>query len=53
MNLLKAVHDNNLERVRVLMTHDKLNVNMTDNHNFSGKLNLKMFMQLVLNFFSS
>lgn len=38
MNFLKAVHENNVERVKELLDHEKLNVNMTDNHNFSGKL---------------
>lgn len=37
MNLLKAVHENNLERVKELLTHERINVNLTDNHNFTGK----------------
>lgn len=37
MFLLQAVNENNVERVSELLADKRTNVNVTDNHNFSGK----------------
>lgn len=38
MNLLKSVNDGDIEKVKELLANEKVNVNATDNHNFTGKL---------------
>lgn len=37
MNLLQAVNQNDVERVKELLENSRTNVNCTDNHNFTGK----------------
>lgn len=36
MNLLQAVNQNNLERVKEILNSKTANINVTDNHNFTG-----------------
>lgn len=38
MNLLQAINTNNVERVKELLANSQTNVNVTDNHNFTGEL---------------
>lgn len=38
MNLLQAVNHENVEKVKELLEKKETNVNITDNHNFSGIL---------------
>lgn len=37
MNLLESVNQNNVERVKELLSNNKTNVNTADNHRFTGK----------------
>lgn len=39
MNLLQAVNQGNVERVKELLSNKRTIVNVTDNHNFTGKIN--------------
>lgn len=38
MNILMAVNINNIELVKELLKKKSTNVNLTDNHNFTGKI---------------
>lgn len=37
MNLLQAVNQNNVDDVKELLANSRTNINVTDNHNFTGK----------------
>lgn len=38
MNLLQAINQNNVEKVKELLSNSRTRVNVTDNHNFTGKI---------------
>lgn len=38
MNLLQAINQNNVDRVKELLSNSRTKVNVTDNHNFTGKM---------------
>jgi uncharacterized membrane protein YvbJ len=37
MNLLQAINQNDIEKVKELLTNPRTNVNIRDNHNFTGE----------------
>lgn len=43
MNLLQAVNHSDVETVKELLANKRTNVNITDNHNFSGNNNIMSF----------
>lgn len=48
MNLLQAINQGNVDKVNELLSNQSTNVNITDNHNFSGtSLNFNSFSQKI------